>query len=58
MTNLKLDQEEQALLTAFEAEEFESVLTEERKANLAKAAEAALKKDKRLNISQVGQGAR
>ena len=50
MTNLKLDQEEQALLAAFEAGEFESVLTEERKADLAKAAEATFKKDKRINI--------
>jgi predicted DNA binding CopG/RHH family protein len=50
MTNLKLDQEEQGFLAAFEADEFESILTEERKANLAKAAEAAFKKDKRINI--------
>lgn len=44
MTNLKLDQEEQALLAAFKADEFKSILTEERKANFAKAAEAAFKK--------------
>jgi predicted DNA binding CopG/RHH family protein len=50
MTNLKLDQEEQALLAAFKADEFKSILTEERKANFAKAAEAAFKKDKRINI--------
>ncbi|WP_020485339.1 hypothetical protein [Methylomonas sp. MK1] len=50
MTNLKLDQEEQALLAAFEADEFESILTEERKADLTKTAEATFKKDKRINI--------
>ncbi|MDT4290817.1 hypothetical protein RO575_14725 [Methylomonas sp. MO1] len=50
MTNLKLDQDEQAFLSAFEADEFESVLTDERKADLATAAEATFKKDKRINI--------
>ncbi len=50
MNSLKLDQEEQALLNAFEADEFESVLTEDRKSNLVKSAEAVFKKDKRLNI--------
>lgn len=50
MTKPKLDQEEQAVLAVFEAGEFESVLTEERKADLAKAAEATFKNDKRINI--------
>lgn len=50
MSNVKLDQEEQELLGAFEADEFESVLTEERKNLLAQSAEAAFKKDKRINI--------
>jgi predicted DNA binding CopG/RHH family protein len=50
MSNVKLDQEEQELLDAFEADEFESVLTEERKNLLAQSAEAAFKKDKRINI--------
>ncbi|MDD1619937.1 MAG: hypothetical protein LUQ11_00535 [Methylococcaceae bacterium] len=50
MTNLILDEEEQKLLAAFEADEFESILTEGRKGDLAKAAEAAFKKDKRINI--------
>jgi predicted DNA binding CopG/RHH family protein len=50
MNNVKLDQEEQALLDAFEADEFESVLTEERRNLLAQSAEAASKKDKRINI--------
>lgn len=44
MTNLKLNQEEQASLAAFEADEFKSILTEERKADLPKAAEATFKK--------------
>jgi predicted DNA binding CopG/RHH family protein len=50
MNNVKLDQEEQELLDAFEADEFESVLTEERKNLLAQSAEATFKKDKRINI--------
>jgi predicted DNA binding CopG/RHH family protein len=50
MNKVKLNQEEQALLDAFEAGEFESVLTEERKSFLAKSAEEAFKKDKRINI--------
>jgi predicted DNA binding CopG/RHH family protein len=45
MTNLKLDQEERALLAAFEADEFESILTDERQGG-----EATFKKDKRINI--------
>ncbi|MEQ1635891.1 MAG: hypothetical protein ABL903_04310 [Methylococcales bacterium] len=50
MSKLLLDQEEQELLAAFEADEFESVITEERKFYLAGAAEAVFKKDKRINI--------
>lgn len=50
MSKLMLDQEEHALLAAFEADEFESVITEERKLYLVKAADAAFKKDKRINI--------
>lgn len=50
MSKVKLDQEEQELLDAFEAGEFESVLTEERKNLLAQSAEDAFKKDKRINI--------
>ncbi|MGZ8217923.1 DUF2283 domain-containing protein [Methylomagnum sp.] len=42
MSNLKLDQEEQDLLNAFEADEFESVQDSERKAYLAQAAGATL----------------
>jgi hypothetical protein len=54
MSNVKLDQEEQELLDAFEADEFESVLTEERKNLLAQSAEAAFKKDKRINEYPAG----
>lgn len=50
MNDLKLDQEEKELLDAFEAGEFESVLTEERLSYLAQAAEETFKKDKRINI--------
>jgi predicted DNA binding CopG/RHH family protein len=50
MSKAKLDQEEQELLDAFEAGEFESALTEERKNLLALSAEETFKKDKRINI--------
>ncbi|WP_252177489.1 CopG family antitoxin [Endozoicomonas sp. 4G] len=50
MTKTKLDNEEQALLDAFERGEYESVLTPERKATLEAAARETLKKDKRINI--------
>jgi predicted DNA binding CopG/RHH family protein len=50
MSNAKLDAEEKAILRDFEAGEFESVLTLQRKKQLAKAAEATFKKDKRINI--------
>ena len=50
MIKVKLDQEEQELLDAFEAGEFESVLTDERKSLLAQSAEDTFKKDKRINI--------
>lgn len=50
MNNVKLDQEERELLDAFEAGEFKSVLTEERKNLLAQSAEDTFKKNKRINI--------
>ncbi|MCK9607664.1 MAG: hypothetical protein M0R33_14575 [Methylomonas sp.] len=50
MNKQQLDQDEQALLDAFEADEFESDLTDERKAYLSEAAETVFKKDKRINI--------
>ena len=50
MKKLKLDEDEQALLEAFEAGHFESSLTPERKVFIAKSAAATFKKDKRINI--------
>ena len=50
MKKLKLDADEQALLEAFEAGQFESTLTPERKVFIAKSAAATFKKDKRINI--------
>jgi predicted DNA binding CopG/RHH family protein len=50
MNKVKLDQEEKELLDAFEAGEFESVLTDERKNLLTQLAEDTFKKDKRINI--------
>ncbi len=50
MSKYKLDHEEQALLKAFDSGEFESGLTGERSALLAKSAEESFKKDKRINI--------
>lgn len=50
MSRKKLDHDEQALLAAFEADEFESDMTEARKAYLAQAAEEASRKDRRINI--------
>jgi len=50
MKKIKLDKDEQSLLEAFEAGQFESNLTPERKVNIAKSAEATFKKDKKINI--------
>ncbi len=50
MNKIKLDQEEQDLLDAFESGNFESDLTEERNAFLSQVAEETFKKDKRINI--------
>ena len=50
MKKFKLDEDEQALLEAFEAGHFESILTPERKVSIAKSAAATFKKDKRINI--------
>jgi predicted DNA binding CopG/RHH family protein len=47
MSKVKLDAEEKEILRDFEAGEFKSVLTPQRKKQLAKAAEEAFKKDKR-----------
>ncbi len=50
MTTNKKNREDQELLEAFEADEFESDLTEERRFQLAKFAKETIKKDKRINI--------
>jgi predicted DNA binding CopG/RHH family protein len=50
MDNYELENEEQEVLDAFEAGEFESVLTPERQAFLAASAKETVKKDKRFNI--------
>ncbi len=50
MKKFKLDEDERSLLEAFEAGQFESSLTPERKVLIAKSAEATFKKDKKINI--------
>ncbi len=50
MNKLKLDEEEQEILEAFEAGELKSVMTPARKMAAQAAAEESLKKDKRINI--------
>jgi predicted DNA binding CopG/RHH family protein len=50
MSKVKLDKEEKKLLTAFEAGEYESVLTPSRKKQIAEIAATTFKKDKRINI--------
>jgi predicted DNA binding CopG/RHH family protein len=50
MNEFELDQEEEEILDAFEAGEFESEWTPERAAIVAQWAEASSKKDKRINI--------
>lgn len=50
MSNKELDQEEQELLEAYEAGEFVSEMTEERRAYLAEAAAESARKDKRINV--------
>jgi len=49
MRNIKLNQKEQETLRDFEAGELKSVLTPQRKKELAKAAEEIFKQDKRIN---------
>ncbi len=55
MNRTKLDKEEQDILDAYDAGEFNSDLTDQRRALLAEAAEATIKKDKRINIRISGQ---
>ena len=50
MNKVKLTKEEQGLLDAVEAGEFESVLTESRRKELESIASNTFKKDKRINI--------
>lgn len=50
MKKNKLNPEEQEMLEAFEAGEFESDLKDERRTQLAKLAEETIRKDKRINI--------
>jgi predicted DNA binding CopG/RHH family protein len=50
MSTKKKNREDQELLNAFEADEFESDLTEDRRSQLAQFAKETIKKDKRINI--------
>ncbi len=50
MSQLKLDQDEAELLHDLESDDFKSVLTSERRAELSAAAERTVRKDKRINI--------
>ncbi len=50
MKKRKLNPEDQEMLEAFEAGEFESDLKDERRTQLAQLAEETIRKDKRINI--------
>jgi len=50
MNNIILSEEEKSILKDFDAGEFKSVLTPERKKMLQTAAEETFKKNKRINI--------
>ena len=50
MRKKKLNPEDQELLDEFEAGEFQSDLNDKRRTQLAKLAEEAIRKDKRINI--------
>ncbi len=50
MKKVKLDEEEQAILDAYESGGFEPVMTNERKQSIEQTAAATFKKDKRINI--------
>jgi predicted DNA binding CopG/RHH family protein len=50
MKKRKLNPEDQEVLEAFDAGEFESDLKDERRTQLARLAEETIKKDKRINI--------
>ena len=55
MKAIKLDKEEQEILDAYEAGEFQSVMTPARKQLIEKSAEQTFKKDKRINIRISGR---
>ena len=55
MKKVKLDDEEQAILDAYEAGEYESVMTAERKKSIEQTAADTFKKDKRINIRLSGR---
>jgi len=55
MNKAKLDKEEKKLLEAYEAGEFESVLTPARRKQIQEAASHTFKKDKRINIRISGR---
>ncbi|MBN4063649.1 hypothetical protein JYT79_02595 [Cardiobacterium sp. AH-315-I02] len=50
MKEIKLDQYEKDILEAYEADEYVSVMTPERKKEIQQMAENTFKKDKRINI--------
>jgi predicted DNA binding CopG/RHH family protein len=50
MSDFKLDRDEEQLLEAVEAGEFESVLSKKRRAEWVEAARNTTRKDKRINI--------
>jgi len=54
MNPITLDQEEQDLLAAFDADEFQSVMTDERKQFVETAAQQAYQANKRINIKVSG----
>lgn len=55
MKTIQLDKEEQEILDAYEAGEFKSVMTNERKKSLEKIAAGTFKKDKWINIRLSGR---
>ena len=55
MSTIKLDKEEQEILEAYEAGEFQSVMTPARKKLIEETAEQTFKKDKRINIKISGR---
>ena len=55
MSKIILDDYEQDILASYEADEFKSVLTPERKKKIAQTAENTLRQDKRINIRISGR---